>query len=879
MTKRFFALVMVLVLAMSMLTIPAFASGTLTKDDKSNKLTFTWDGDSQATKYEISWLKVTNNNSVVVHTQIITDMKAAKTATYTPAEGGTYKAQCAAKKGGETLKTDTSNPVEIKQTSTGTGGIKVTSNGASTDVSWSENSYGTGNYYVAWTLKNGNSSNRYVKGATNCTISESYDDLRSITVYNANKEANSYNGQVGTWQGSGSSSSYPSGDGTIEGTGTLKATRVGASVSFYWNAVPYATQYRLAYNTDGSTYYNYANCGINTFYTANLGTTSNYYVVLQAYVNNNWQDVGMIMVPASYQSGITGTGVYASRNSSSDYNVYLQWSGNSGTMYVVTYAPAGGQTQTQVAYVNYATVSCDPSQTWTFIVAEYGSSTTVGMATLNAYATSSQGSAGGYNPSASLLNISRGTSSATVSWTAVPGAYYYLVSCTSANKPWNKTTSDTTVTVPYGTNDTWNVTVQAFNSYGQPIATVGTASVSPSGGVQQNQQSSNTGSSTTNGQNCMVVSYPTYAELTWNPTGSPFYTVTYSVNENPSLGSRTTCYTNTVRIDVANTYGFTAYVQDYNGNLVASVSVSAKSNTNNNSGSNITKTEIKNLTATPYNGWQTTISWSKKSGDKSYIIYYGELVSSATQEDLTISTSYVIPYGSTRAYKVYVFAITTDNKTYEVGHIYNVPGSTPGTTTPSTTGKAYASNLKAVSGNKKVTLSWTAANNANSYTIYYRRANASKWTKAGSVTKTAVNLTGLTNDVSYQFKVVANNVDSGIVTIAPSASSSKTVLAADPDDDSVNLGDDIKLTSVASNSKGTASVSWTAVSGATSYRVYMAEGSSSVYSNKGTFTGTSATITGLTSGTTYKVRVVAIPYGSDLKTALQACAYMSVKVK
>ncbi len=339
------------------------------------------------------------------------------------------------------------------------------------------------------------------------------------------------------------------------------------------------------------------------------------------------------------------------------------------------------------------------------------------------------------------------------------------------------------------------------------------------------------------------------------------------------------------------------YQTVYVGSAYASSLTGSTSTSTSTSG--ITSTQIKNLTVTPVSTISTTLSWSKYTGASYYYILYGGLNDSNLSETFAYNTSVSIPYGSNTDFQAIVYAMDSNGtRIATVGYVYYVHGTTASTgststSTTSTTGKTYPTNLTAKSSNKKITLSWKAAEGATSYTIYYKRSTSSSWIKINAtVTKTTVNINGLTNDIKYDFKVVPNKgTESSVVSIAPSASTSKTVTATDPSssgDGDVDVDDNVlTITSVSSSTKGKISVSWTDV-GAASYKIYIAEGTSTTYKPCGTYTGTSATIstfgtgssaTSFTSGTTYKVRIIRTDYTGTITEALKACAYKTVTVK
>lgn len=76
--------------------------------------------------------------------------------------------------------------------------------------------------------------------------------------------------------------------------------------------------------------------------------------------------------------------------------------------------------------------------------------------------------------------------------------------------------------------------------------------------------------------------------------------------------------------------------------------------------------------------------------------------------------------------------------------------------------------LTATASSGKVKLSWSTELSGKC-TIYYKRSSSSEWKKAGTVSKTKVNITGLKNSTSYDFKVVIDGTESDVVTATPKA--------------------------------------------------------------------------------------------------------------
>ena len=112
------------------------------------------------------------------------------------------------------------------------------------------------------------------------------------------------------------------------------------------------------------------------------------------------------------------------------------------------------------------------------------------------------------------------------------------------------------------------------------------------------------------------------------------------------------------------------------------------------------------------------------------------------------------------------------------------------------------------------------------------------------------------------------------MTISPSATSTKVVVADDPE--GVETVTEYPVIQSAEGGNGTATIKWSAVEDAEEYKVYFATQGSNKYSSKATVDGTAVTIKGLDKGT-YKVRIKALVDGEW--TALSDCDYVTVTVK
>jgi hypothetical protein len=260
-----------------------------------------------------------------------------------------------------------------------------------------------------------------------------------------------------------------------------------------------------------------------------------------------------------------------------------------------------------------------------------------------------------------------------------------------------------------------------------------------------------------------------------------------------------------------------------------------------------------NVKVTPGNT-MAIVSWDPASGGKSYNIYYSTTKGvtdgmKAASGKIENATSPYTVTGLTNG-TVYYFEVTSENSSGESGL------STEVSTTPVPI-PATPSVITATGGDSQITVGWEAVSNATSYNVYYGTSpGVSKTT--GTKVASAVSpktIIGLQNGTTYYAVVTAVNAAGES---AESAERSATPSAA-PQPPGRPTG--------ASATPGDArvTVTWTAVSGATSYNIY--------YSTTAGVTKTTGTkvagvtspraISPLTNGTKYYFVVSAVGPGGE----------------
>ena len=148
----------------------------------------------------------------------------------------------------------------------------------------------------------------------------------------------------------------------------------------------------------------------------------------------------------------------------------------------------------------------------------------------------------------------------------------------------------------------------------------------------------------------------------------------------------------------------------------------------------------------------------------------------------------------------------------------------------------------------KPMLTWNAVEGATSYRIYRSTSKGSGYSLLGTTTATSYTNTGAKAGMTYYYRVKAVN-DAGLSPYS-NIVSGKVVVTPKPSAPVVKIGH--------SATSGKPMLTWNAVSGATSYKVYRATSQNGTYSLLGTVTATSYTNTGAKAGVTYYYKVKAV---------------------
>ena len=235
------------------------------------------------------------------------------------------------------------------------------------------------------------------------------------------------------------------------------------------------------------------------------------------------------------------------------------------------------------------------------------------------------------------------------------------------------------------------------------------------------------------------------------------------------------------------------------------------------------------------------LTWSAVSGAASYRVYRSE--SRGTGYSLlgtTTSTSYVNTGAAVG--KTYYYRVKAVNSAGTSAYSNIVSGRAKAAIPAAprvTIGNSSASG--------KPQLTWAAVDGAAKYEIYRSTQQSTGFTLLGTTTSTSYVNTGAAVGKTYYYKVRALNVDGAAGAYSSTVSgAAKAVAPAAP------------TVTMTYSDGGKPKLTWSAVSGAASYRVYRSESRGTGYSLLGTTTSTSYVNTGAAVGKTYYYRVKAV---------------------
>jgi hypothetical protein len=236
---------------------------------------------------------------------------------------------------------------------------------------------------------------------------------------------------------------------------------------------------------------------------------------------------------------------------------------------------------------------------------------------------------------------------------------------------------------------------------------------------------------------------------------------------------------------------------------------------------------------------EVTINWTDVTGATSYNVYRSQTspVTKATGTKTTVTDNAVVVAGLDNGIKYY-FVVTAVNANGESAVSVEV-SATP-VLPPVPTG------VNAAPGDNTATIRWTSVAGATSYNVY--RSQTSPVTKTTGTKSTGTDnslvITGLTNGTPYYFVVTV------VVNGLESPQSSEVTATPTP---AIPLAPPAPSNVTGAPGAGSATITWPAVAGATSYNIYYS-------TSPGVTIATGTKVTGATSGGSVPGLIRGIPY-------------------
>ncbi|HXH74804.1 MAG TPA: fibronectin type III domain-containing protein [Bacteriovoracaceae bacterium] len=585
----------------------------------------------------------------------------------------------------------------------------------------------------------------------------------------------------------------------ISAPNDLSAVATPSKVTLSWSAVSGANSYKIWRGTSTGIHTEIATAITTlTYNDTSVVNGSTYYYVIKAFNgSDSAKSNEVVSKPIASFNIASTTAVSSSR-------VDLTWAAVAGAdTYDISYGTSSGTYTTTVSGVSspYAVTSLAPASTYFFIVTARNS---VGSGT--ARNSAETGATTAFGAPSGLAAVAT-PGQVNLTWNAVSGASSYKVLRGTVLGTY--TTIATGVGIPAHTDTglangtTYFYVVRAFN--GTDSANSGEVSVKPIASFSLATAVVNSSSSIT---------------LTWGAAaGADSFDVQYGASSGIYLGTVT---------GVTSPYTLTGL----SAGTLYYISIRAKNTVG--SGTNYNSNELSRTTsmgaptgliATGTPG-QVGLNWNSMSGASSYKVYRGVSSGVYTEIATGVVSSAYIDTGRTNG-TVYYYAVKAFNGTDSAASS-EVEVKTIASVT-------FSSAVAASSTSANLT--WASAAGADTYDVRYGTASGVYLGTVTNVTS-AYTLTGLSPATLYYVSIRANNTNGSGTTLQSNELTVTTATAA-------------ATSLTATTSASQINLSWTGVSGATSYRVYRGTTSGTHSQIATNINGTTYSDTGPVNGTTY----------------------------
>ena len=614
--------------------------------------------------------------------------------------------------------------------------------------------------------------------------------------------------------------------GTPVGLNAVSITSSAATIK--WRNMNTANSYNFRFREQSTVNWNTGTSSNTSQGLTGLNSTTTYEFQVQAVCASG---AGSFSASGTFTTKAAGScGVPSGLNASSitTTGALLAWNAVSGAIsYTVQYSISG-------------------SSTWTSATVSSNSYVVSGLTASTVYVfqvqTTCSGSSSAFSPSSSfttsslLCEVPKGvqvsgitSSSVTLSWTPVVGANGYTVQYRiSGSANWITTTVTTTSIGLTG--------LTSGTTYEYQVSTICSGSSSAYSTIQAFTTTSITVCNTPSASTFYVTNISsTIATVNWTAvSGVIGYNVQYRISGGTSWSSVyvTTNLANLSGLNASTVYEF--QVQSVCSGGTSSFSSSGIFQTY--AATSCAVPDVASFSSTLITSSSCTIGWSAVTGAISYNVQYRVQGSGGAWTTVSTTTNSKALTGLS-ASTLYEFQVQTvcssGSSTFSSSGIF--------TTAATPCGISSGLNATSITYNS-ATLNWTAVSGALSYVIQYRLVGATVWISTTSTTNSKA-ISGLTASAQYEFQV-QTVCSSGSSTFS---SSGIFTTAATP----CGISSGLNATSITYNS---ATLNWTAVSGALSYVIQYRLVGATVWIST-TSTTNSKAISGLTASAQYEFQV------------------------
>jgi fibronectin type 3 domain-containing protein len=587
-----------------------------------------------------------------------------------------------------------------------------------------------------------------------------------------------------------------------------------SSIQITWIAATGATYYKVYRSTyDGS--YVYIGDSSTTSYTdTTLNANTAYYYKVSSYSAGGESALSSFSSATTQALPVPGTPAGVSASALTSSSIQITWGSVTGATYYKVYRSTD---DSAYAYINdssttsYTNAGLNGNTRYYYKVSAYGAGGEGALSTSTSAMTLP-------NTPAEVSASPVSSSSIQITWNTVDGASYYKVYRSTSDGDYtfiNDSSTASYTDTSLSSNTRYYYKVSAYGSGGESALSAFTSALTVPDAPTGLSVSALSSSS---------------IQITWDAiTGTSYYKVYRSTYDGDYVfidNSSAASYTDT---------GLSASTRYYY--KVSAYSAAGESALSSSASTQPVPGVPAGVSLSPLSG-AIQVTWNTVSGASSYKVYLSTGTTPPTEASYTVT-----------GLSTTITGLTNDTPYYVWVQAVNMGGSSPLSARESITLTLSAPAAPTLTaGNGSITASWSAVTMATSYKVYLSIETTPPTEASYAGTALSTTITGLVNETPYYVWVQAVNAGGSS---SLSARGSITLTLSAPTVPTLTAGN------------GSITASWTAVTMATSYKVYLSTETTPPAEVSYTGTALSTTITGLVNETPYYVWVQAVNAGGS----------------